>query len=229
MPDRARLLIVSGLKREAAIFAGPGVTVICGDAATLQAKLAGLASAPLDIVVSAGICGGLDPGLRQGCLVIGSEVVAEGERIATDGALLEALKHRLELGGERPFVGNIAAADAPVLTGNAKAKLKAATGAVVVDMESLIAGRFARERALPFAILRAVSDPADRDLPPLVLTAVSPDGGVNIAAVLAALIRRPDQLPTLLAAAHDSKAGLRALRRCGALAGLLDGLGGTHF
>ena len=41
-------------------------------------------------------------------------------------------------------------------------------------MESLIAGHFALEQRLPFAILRAVADPADRDLPPLALKAVDP-------------------------------------------------------
>ena len=52
-------------------------------------------------------------------------------------------------------------------------------------MESLIAGRFALERRTPFAILRAVADPADRDLPPLVLSAVDSDGRIKAAAVAA--------------------------------------------
>ena len=89
--------------------------------------------------------------------------------------------------------GTFAAADAPVLTAEEKSALRHATGAVAVDMESLAAGRFAAARAAPFAILRAVSDPADRDLPRLVLAAVDADGGVNVGAVDRALVRSPGE------------------------------------
>ena len=46
-------------------------------------------------------------------------------------------------------------------------------------MESLIAGRYALEQGIPFVIVRAVSDPAERDLPSLVLKAVDSEGGIN--------------------------------------------------
>ena len=73
-------------------------------------------------------------------------------------------------------------------------------------MESLIAGRYALEQRIPFAILRAVSDPADRDLPPLVLKAVDSDGGINALAVIGGLIRSPGQLAGLRAAARPTAA-----------------------
>ncbi len=47
-------------------------------------------------------------------------------------------------------------------------------------MESLIAGQYALKQRVPFAILRAVADPAERNLPPLALKAVAPDGGIKI-------------------------------------------------
>ena len=67
-------------------------------------------------------------------------------------------------------------------------------------MESLIAGQYALEQRAPFAILRAVADPAERDLPPLVLKAVDSDGGIDVAAVIGALIRSPSQFAGLRAA-----------------------------
>jgi hypothetical protein len=97
-------------------------------------------------------------------------------------------------------------------------------------MESLAAGRFALERRTPFAILRAVADPADRDLPPLVFQAVSSDGRIRTAAVLGGLIRSPGQLAGLVAAARDSRAAFGALRRCrGFLPGLFLGLGPANL
>ncbi|MBV9520330.1 MAG: phosphorylase [Hyphomicrobiales bacterium] len=224
----AALLIVSGLKREATIFTGPGVTTICGDPPTLHAKLARLAVRPR-MVISAGICGALDPSLCQGNLVLGTEVVAGGERIETDAILVQALARNLKLSGKTVVLGAIAAADTPVHTAQAKAKLRAGTGAIAVDMESLIAGRFATKHAVPFVILRAVSDAANRDLPPLVLEALSPDGRIDIAAVLAGLIRRPGQLPLLVAAARDSALAFRALRSCRGLPGFFRGLDSMHF
>ena len=73
----ASLLLVCGLKREAAIAAGPDTLAICGHAPTLQAKLARLAGQPLSLVVGFGICGGLDPKLRPGDIVVGTQVTSE--------------------------------------------------------------------------------------------------------------------------------------------------------
>ena len=93
-------------------------------------------------------------------------------------------------------------------------------------MESLIAGHYALEQRIPFAILRAVSDPAERDLPPLVLKAVDSDGGIDALAVVGGLIRSPGQFAGLRAAARDSRAAFQALKRCrGLLPGLFLGLG----
>ncbi len=224
MAPAASLLIVSGLQREAAILAGRGRLSICGDASTLRAKLAELADLRPSLVMSWGVCGGLDSRLRPGDLVVGAEVVSGEGSIRTDQAVTSALERRLIDAGARVVVERLAAADAPVLTVGAKAELRRATGGAAVDMESLLAGRFALERGAPFAILRAVADPADRDLPPLVVKAVNSDGRVNIVAVIGELFRFPGQFSGLLAAARDSKAAFRALKRCRSLL-----LGLAHF
>ena len=122
-----------------------------------------------------------------------------------------------------------AASDAPVLTAAAKAELRRATEAAAVDMESLIAGQFALKQRIPFAILRAVADPAERDLPPLALKAMVPDGEINVQAVIGELIRSPAQFAALRALAADSSAAFRALKRCGLLPGLFLGLGAADL
>ena len=97
-------------------------------------------------------------------------------------------------------------------------------------MESLTAGRFAVERRTPFVILRAVADPADRDLPPLIFQAVDSDGRINIAAVVGELLRSPGQLAGLVATALDSRVAFRALSRCrGLLPGLFFGFGPANL
>jgi adenosylhomocysteine nucleosidase len=226
----ASVLIVSGLKREAAILAGPGRLAICGDASTLRAKLAELPCQPIILVISWGVCGGLDPRLRPGDLILGAEVVSAEGRINTDEAVTSSLAQRLIDAGARVAVERVAGVSSPVSTARAKAELRLATGAAAVDMESLIAGRFALERRTPFAILRAVADPADRDLPPLVLSAVDSDGRIKAAAVLGDLVRSPGQFTGLVAAARDGRAAFRALSRCrGLLPGLFLGLGPANL
>jgi hopanoid-associated phosphorylase len=226
----ASVLIVSGLKREAAILAGPGRLAICGDASTLRAKLAELTCQPIILVISWGVCGGLDPRLRPGDLILGAKVVSAEGRINTDEAVTSSLAQRLIDAGARVAVERVAGVSSPVSTARAKAELRLATGAAAVDMESLIAGRFALERRTPFAILRAVADPADRDLPPLVLSAVDSDGRIKAAAVLGDLVRSPGQFTGLVAAARDGRAAFRALSRCrGLLPGLFLGLGPANL
>jgi adenosylhomocysteine nucleosidase len=226
LPQSANVLIVCGLKREAAILVGPGRATICGDAPTLRARLEEAARFRPSLVVSWGLCGGLDPRLRPGDLILAKEVVSDDGAIPTDEAVTASLALRLVGAGERVVVERLAGADAPLLTAAAKAELRRATGAAGVDMESLIAGQYALEQRAAFAILRAVADPAERDLPPLVLKAVDSDGGINALAVIGELIRSPGQLAGLSAAARDSRIAFKALNRCrGLLPGLFVGLG----
>jgi adenosylhomocysteine nucleosidase len=222
----ASVLIVCGLKREAAILKGLGRTTLCGDASTLRARLAEAARLRPSLVVSWGLCGGLDPRLRPGDLILGAGVVWNAGAVRTDEAVTASLAQRLGSAGARVVVERLAASDAPVLTVPAKAQLRRATGAAAVDMESLIAGQFALEQRAAFAILRAVADPAERDLPTLVVKAVDPDGGVDAAAIVKELIRSPSQFAGLRALAADSRAAFQALKRCRSLLpGLFLGLG----
>jgi adenosylhomocysteine nucleosidase len=226
LPPSASVLIVCGLKREAAILAGPGRTTLCGDASTLRLRLAEAASLRPSLVVSWGLCGALDPRFRPGDLILGAEVVSGGGAVRADEAVTSSMAQRLGGAGARVVVERLAASDAPILTAAAKAELRRATGAVAVDMESLIAGQYALKQRIPFAILRAVADPAERDLPPFVLKAVDSDGGVDTVAIIGALIRSPSQFAGLRALAADSRAAFRALKRCRSLLpGLFLGLG----
>ena len=131
------------------------------------------------LVVSWGLCGGLDPRLRPGDLILGAEVVSNDGAIRTDEAVTSSLAERLLAAGTRVVIERVTGADAPVLTAGAKSDLRRASGAAAVDMESLIAGQYALKQRIPFVILRAVTDPAERDLPPVVLKAVDSDGGIN--------------------------------------------------
>jgi adenosylhomocysteine nucleosidase len=123
----ASVLIVSGLKREAAILAGPGRLTVCGDGPTLRARLAELADIRIGVVISWGVCGGLDPRLRPGDLILGAEVVSADRRITTHEAVASLLAQRLIDAGARVAVERVAGVGAPVASAAAKAELRRAS------------------------------------------------------------------------------------------------------
>ena len=87
------------------------------------------------------------------------------------------------------------------------------TGAAVVDTESHLVAAAARRIGVPFAVVRVVADPANRQVPKCALDAVRPDGSSDALSVLRASARRPAEVPLLLAVARDAWRARRALVR----------------
>jgi len=195
------------------MMAGPGRACICGEASVLRRQVARLGRLRPQLVISWGICGGLDSRLRPGDLIVGSEIVSDEGSVATDGSVTSAIARSLADLGSRVMVERVAGTNTPILTTHTKARIRRATGAAAVDMESATAASIALALRAPFAIVRAIADPEDRDLPPLVFKAVDADGRINGAAVARALLRSPGQFAGLCAVARDSWAAMRTLRR----------------
>jgi adenosylhomocysteine nucleosidase len=121
--------------------------------------------------------------------------------------------------GTRYPIAEIAGSDSPVADDIGKTALFAATGAVAVDMESVIVARAAQRHGLPFAILRVVADPSHRELPSAALVAMRADGEVDVGSVLAALLRDLRQVPTLARLALDARCAFSALAQARATLG----------
>jgi hopanoid-associated phosphorylase len=156
-------------------------------------------------LLSFGLAGGLAPGLAAGQVLLPRAVLtAQGEYQADP-----ALHAWLLAAAPQAETGPLYAATAVIATPEAKQALHAATGAVAVDMESgLVAAQAA---GIPFAVLRAVSDPATHALPPAALVALDGEGRLDLAALLGALLRQPGQIPQLLRTGRESKQAMRAL------------------
>jgi adenosylhomocysteine nucleosidase len=203
-PDLVRLGIVVGLAAEARLARPLGATAIGGGLpAGAEAAAERVAGFSIDALVSFGLCGGLDPALRPGTLLVPRQVRDGAECYATDAALAA------RLGGWSG--GDVLTGRAVVAAASEKARLFAATGAAAVDLESGAVARVARWHGLPFAVLRAVCDPAERDLPSAALAALDQAGAIGLRRVLASIVRSPGQLPALLRLARDAAAARRAL------------------
>lgn len=193
-----KVLIATGLKREAKVMAGVGVTVIAGggDGVRLERELEA-ASTDAELIISSGLAGGLDPELAVGDIVLDGPI----ELIAQLRTILPEANVGPVLGSDLP-VGSIA--------GKQQARR---SGAMALDMESHIARRVAARRGLPCLVARIISDGASQVLPPAALAGMKRDGGIALGAILTSLALHPRQLPALVRTAGDARIALRALGR----------------
>src|ERR1700761_288204 len=134
------ILAVTGMTKEAGIIGTAGVVVVVGggDGAGLATKLDAL---PGDIggVISIGLGGALSPLLKVGDVVIGEKIVTGLEDWDCHAGWRNRLVSRLPAAHQ----GSVFGSDVIIHQAETKAGLCDTTGALVVDMESQVAARFA--------------------------------------------------------------------------------------
>jgi len=210
---RGYVLAVTGLMAEARVAArSPHTMVVAGggQAGRLERSIKQAITKDCRGVISFGMAAGLKPELRPGAYLIGSEVVDENGHLPANDVWIARLKERL---GQAALVG-IAGVDEPLMTPTQKQMVFEATGAAGADMESHVAARAAAEHGLPFAVLRVVSDPAERMIPIASVAGMREDGRTDAVAVVRSLAKEPGQIPQLIHVAADAARAYYALFRC---------------
>lgn len=208
------LVIVTGMAFEARIARAPGVEVVyAARADRLERALEPVLARGASGVMSFGTAGGLAPDLMPGALVVADAVDGPFGHLPTDSAWRERILSALcaSLPATHVVCGPIAAVAAPVVSREQKEALHGATGALAVDMESHIAAKHAGIHGLPFAVCRAVVDPAWRTLPPAATAGLREDGTTALAPILRELARAPGQLPSMIRLAFDARAARASL------------------
>ncbi len=230
------IAVVTGMRAEAALLPR-GISFVCtgGRAARAYDEARRLLAAGAAGLMSVGIAGGLDPALAPGALVIGTAVVGE-QIFECDArwrdALVEALtlpprssplkgeeedkklppplRGRVRVGGavaSGPVVGS----SEPVIYPAEKTALHRRWHALTVDLESGGVARACAEAGKPFAVLRAVADPAARAIPRSALAGLTASGRMNPIGVARGLLARPGDLPALMQLGNETRLALRAL------------------
>ncbi len=164
------------------------------------------------------------PDLRAGTCIVGSTIVAESIEFATDRNWSQALLRLIP----DAIHGTIAGATTVVAHPEMKRLLHKSTGALAVDNESHVVASVAASQGLPMAAVRVIMDPLTRELPAAALAAVRANGTIDLAALIQAIMRQPDELPALLRIALDAWTGFAALLRCRQLLGPGMGLPGLQ-
>lgn len=196
--------IITGLIREAELAQVLGLAMAGGGTpGGAEAAAEILVSKGATALLSFGLAGGLDPKLPPGTIVVPYYVLENGMSYATDPAL------SAWAGG--PTNPSICAGNHIVGSALEKQALFQALDAAAIDLESGATARVAARHAIPFAVLRAICDPATRDLPPAALVALDTVGAVKFWRILASLLRHPGQIPDLIATAQDAGRARAAL------------------
>ena len=200
-----RPTILVGFAQEAKIAHRTGWPVVVGGGTAEGAADAARQSIAAGAcgLISFGLAGGLDPALGSGRLIVPDAVLAHGRRWPVDPAMLRLLggtSGHLCLGFDRIAT-----------TITEKRRLWEETGAAAVDMESGAMVAVAVAAGVPLAVLRAICDPADRDLPPAAAVALDAKGRIAPGRLLRSLLANPGQIPALIVLARDAAMARRTL------------------
>ncbi len=189
------------------------------DAAAAGARA--LIAAGARALASFGLAGGLDPALGPGDLCLPRTVIGANVRGEARTAVSASEPWRLDLARSLAAHGPIAdgalvSAPHVVCTIEEKSALRAATGAVAVDMESLAVALVAADHRLPFIAARVIVDGALDALPRTVAAAADPTGQVSLWKLLAGLARSPLEIAPLVRLGMRYRAASRSLSRLAA-------------
>jgi adenosylhomocysteine nucleosidase len=150
-----------------------------------------LATNAPELVLTCGFAGGLDPDLKIGEVVfdVPAQTRSESPHVVSDKQLVEA--------GAKP--AKFFCADRIATTVAEKKKLRAETGADVVEMESAAIRAVCAERGIRCITVRVISDTAEEDLP-LDFNALSkPDKSLDFGKLAWAIAKSPGKIGALMA------------------------------
>lgn len=162
------------------------------------------------LVISAGSCGALAPGLEVGGLVIPESVMdPDGRRLSVTPEA-HAAATRLA-GGAR--TGLLLTSWEVAATPEAKALSWRTTGAAAVDMESAAIVAWASSHGCPSLVVRAVSDTANQRIPAEFVGLMTPEGKLRTSRAVALALTRPGTIPHALALRQGTALALKRIAR----------------
>jgi nucleoside phosphorylase len=201
---RAETLVCFALPEEAAPFrklsgvcGNPGILVTGIGRRNSERKFReAIENAAPALVLTCGFAGALDPVLKLGDVVFDADV---------DGGLNE----KLGVAGAKK--AKFHCSPRVAVTGVEKTELRRATGADVVEMESQIIRDICREKKIPSATVRVISDAANEDLPLDFNLLMTPEQNLSFAKLALAIMKSPGKIPQLLALQRKTRFAARRL------------------
>jgi adenosylhomocysteine nucleosidase len=203
------ILVCFALKEEAAPFrkmaAGkPGISILLTGIGRKNAEKSVrefLATNSPELVLTCGFAGGLNPDLKLGEVVFeltdrrGEFHEPQTEKKIRDSQS-SSLREKLLAAGAKP--AKFFCADRIATPVAEKKKLRAETAADAVEMESEAIHAVCRERGIPCATVRVISDTASEDLPLDFNQLFKPDMSLDYGKLAWAVMKSPGKIGALL-------------------------------
>ena len=221
LPAEAASLGVRGLRIGDCARWRHGWVVLSGIGAENAARAAELLLARgVERLANWGVAGALDERLSPGHVVIPERIRHAGDDrgFATDADAVERLV--AALAGRLPVHrGTLWSARHPVASATDKRALAECSGAVAVDMEAASIAAIAARAGLPFIAVKAICDPADRELPASILSAMGDsEAGASLRMLSAIAFGGPASWRAARSLARDFAQARRALASAAAFA-----------
>ncbi|WP_050990886.1 MULTISPECIES: phosphorylase family protein [Bradyrhizobium] len=173
-------------------------------------RLANLRAPGCKGLVSLGLAGGLCDDLSVGDVVVASEIVANGQRFATDdewaGRLLSDMPSAI--------YGPVTGSDVAVTSAAARYDLARRSGALAVDMESHAIARMAAVNGIPFLAVRVVMDGVQRRVPEAAVSCISSSGQTSLLRLGQLVLRRPRDASAVFLLCSDWPRARHSLDAC---------------
>jgi nucleoside phosphorylase len=221
-PD-APVLVCFALKEEAAPFrkiavGESGISILFTGIGRQNARKSlrkFLATDSPKLVLTCGFAGGLNPDLELGEVVFETANAPLASSLSPPGGekvsarMGEGLFSKLLAAGAKP--AKFFCADRIATTVAEKKKLREETGADAVEMESAVVHAVCRERGIPCATVRVISDTANEDLLLDFNTLVNLDSSLNYSKLVFALAKSPKKIGALMKLQKQTKAAAEKL------------------
>lgn len=203
-----KIIVCFAVREEAKYFQPPrpncdAVISGIGQANARHALLKSIESDSPRLVLTCGYAGGLNPRFKRSDILFDSD---SEYALPTTLARLGALP------------GKFHCANRIITTVSEKETQWRKTGADAVEMESGVIRDLCRERDIPSATIRVISDDASQNLPLDFNTIASSDGNMSYLKLAGALVRSPSLIPKLMRFQRELEVCSRAL------GGVLNGL-----
>jgi uridine phosphorylase len=136
----------------AANGAGPKLAMQAVEVAIRAVTAAELSSSRLEAVVSTGCCGALVPNLREGQIIVATEVLDTETQETFGCTAVEAAKD---------VVSGLIITQKRIANDSVEKQRLATLGAIAVDMEAAAVAARAKRAGLPFSCIKVISDRLD--------------------------------------------------------------------
>lgn len=215
MSDKIKKVgFVTGINSEAKILESSNAIVFCSNMMprNVVSGTKKLISQGADLIISFGLAGALDPGLKSGSIIISTQVLTPSyKKISCNPSLgIKIFNLKKSKSGVyfRPIVGS----NYPITSATEKKKIFKNSKAAAVDMETHIAAQIAQKQRVPFLAIRSICDTANQNLPDFVATIIKNQKKLNILQVLRLIVSRPSELKKFSKLIINYRRGIKSLR-----------------